>query len=130
MIRGTNAQFKFNLPYSYNDVPIVKITFWQRNDQGQNVAIVTKTKVDCSEGSNPDELLVTLMQGETLKFSDEKKAYVQLRGRSVDGFTFASKQEQITVYPVCDDSIIGDGDIVLPSPDDENILHLDGGSIA
>ena len=129
MIRGTNAQFKFNLPYSYNAISVVKISFWQRNDAGENVELVVKTKGYCQPGKNDYELLVTLSPSETLRFSDEKKAYVQLRG-SVNGYAFASKQVQISVYPVCDDSILDDDDdVVLPPPEDDGWISLDGGSI-
>ena len=29
MIRGSNAEFRFKLPYDFSDLDVVKITFWQ-----------------------------------------------------------------------------------------------------
>lgn len=127
MIRGTSAQFKFNLPYDYSDLYLVKITFWQPGNKGISTdrpLPIIKTLKQCSSTDNPRELLVTLSQGETLRFSDKTKAYVQLRASSKDGYTFASKQESLTVYPLYDDSVLGED--IIPSPDDDGWIILDG----
>lgn len=127
MIRGTTAQFKFNLPYNFSDIRLAKITFWQSGNCGpatDRPLPIVKTLNQCSSSNIPNELCVTLTQEETLRFSDKTKAYVQLRAESIDGNAFASKQEQLTVYPVYDDSIL-DG-IITPTPSDNGYIILDG----
>lgn len=131
MIRGTTAQFKFKLPYDYSDLNIVKITFWQNGNNGPDSTRplpIIKSLEQCSPSSNmPNELNVVLNQEETLRFSDKSKAYVQLRATSLDGTTFANKLQPITVYPLYDDSILGD--IVTPTPSDDGYSYFDGGII-
>ncbi len=131
MVRGTTAQFKFNLPYNYSVLDVVKITFWQPGNSGpatDRPLPIVKVLDQCSRCENPNELLVTLSEEETLRFSDDKKAYVQLRAQSLDGYAFASKQEQFTVYPVYDDTILDDN--IIPTPDGDGVIILDGESIA
>lgn len=131
MVRGTTAQFKFNLPYDYNDLKLVKITFWQPGNNGpasDRPLPIIKTLSQCSQSNVPSELLVSLTQEETLRFGDQRKAYVQLRAESKDGYVFASKQETLTVYPLYDDSVLGD--FVTPTPGDDDYIFLDSGSIA
>lgn len=38
MIRGTTAQFKFNMPYEFDDLCIIEVTFWQPNNEGTTTA--------------------------------------------------------------------------------------------
>lgn len=113
MIRGTTAEFKFNLPCEFNDLNYVKITFWQLDNAGtvSSPLPIIKYKNSCSYGVDPKELHVSLTQEETLRFSDQTKMFVQLRASANDGTVFASKQERFTVYPIYDDSIL--------TPDDE-----------
>ena len=131
MIRGANAQFKFKLPYNYDDLNVAKIIFWQKGNSGPDATRplpIIKNLEQCAPSSDiPNELNVILNQEETLRFSDKNKAYVQLRATSIDGSTFASKEELITVYPLYDDSILGD--IVTPTPGDEGYSYFDGGII-
>ena len=127
MIRGTTAQFKFNLPYKFSEVDKVKIMFWQPNNDGVDDTRplpIVKTKDNCSQGQNEYELTVTLNMEETLRFSDEYKAYTQLSATSIEGARFASKQQPIPVYPIYDDSILGD--IITPTPDSDGFIVLDG----
>ena len=130
MIRGTNAQFVFKLPYSFNQISTAKIMFWQpENDgptDGRPLPII-KILQQCSQSKNPNELCVTLNQEETLRFKDTRKAYVQLRARTVDGIPIASKQQSIIVEPSYDDSVLEDD--ILPTPDNEGYVYLDGKSI-
>lgn len=131
MIRGTNAQFKFNLPYQYSDLEVVKITFWQPENNGPSIdrpLPIVKILEQCYPSDNPKEICVTLNQEETLRFSEERKAYVQLRGATYDGIPIASRQQLITVYPVYDDSILDDE--ILPTPDYDGWVFLDGETIA
>lgn len=129
MIRGTTAQFKFNLPYNVSDIATAKINFWQENYSGPNPTRplpIVKVLSQCSESNVPDELLVFLNKEETLRFLDDRKAYVQLHAKTKDGTAFASKQEMITVYPVYDDSILDDDILPTPTPDYGDIIILDG----
>ena len=132
MIRGTTAQFKFQLPYNVRELDVVKITFWQNDYYGPNTTRplpIVKVLSQCSETSIPNELLVFLNKEETLRFSDDRKAYVQIQAKTVEGNAFASKQEVITVYPVYDDSILDDEILPTPSPDDDGFVILDGSTI-
>lgn len=111
MIRGTTAQFKFNLPYPYHEISSAKITFWQPgNDGSADYPLpLVKTLSSCSRGSSLNEICVTLSQLETMAFSEESRAYVQFRGLASDGSAFASKQEGFIVYPVYDDTELEGG---------------------
>lgn len=133
MVRGTTAQFKFILPYDYSDISSVKITFWQPGNNGINETRplpIIKVLNQCSRTNIPNELLVTLTEEETLRFTDKRKAYVQLKGQSSEGNVFASKQKIITVYPICDDSILDNPDDILPTPSEDGWVILDGTTIA
>ena len=130
MVRGTTAQFKFSLPYDYSAIEVAKVMFWQPGNSGttEHPLPICKTLAYCSQTENPRELSVTLSQDETLRFSEKSKAYVQLSATTGEGVRFASKQELITVYPIYDDSILGD--VVLPTPDEgDDWIILDGETI-
>lgn len=127
MIRGTNAQFKFRLPYNCYEIQVVKIVFWQPENRGPTAdrpLPITKILNQCSFTEIPNEIVVTLNQEETLRFVDNRKAYVQLRATTFDGVPIASKQKLITVHPICDDTILEDE--VLPTPDYDGLVILDG----
>ena len=130
MIRGTNAQFKFKLPYNYSELEIVRITFWQPENSGPDPSRplpIIKVLEQCSETDIPNELSVTLNEEETLRFREDRKAFTQLRARTISGIPIASKEKAITVYPVKDDTIL-DGEI-LPTPDYDGWVFLDGSNI-
>ena len=131
MIRGTNAQFKFKLPYNYSELSVVKIVFWQDDNDGPSLSRplpIVKVLSQCVQCDSPKEISVTLNQEETLRFVDDRKAYVQLRGSTIDGINFGNRKTQITVYPVYDDSILDDE--ILPTPDYDGWVVLDGSTIA
>lgn len=130
MIRGANAQFKFKLPYNYSDLEIVKITFWQLDNNGPSFnrpLPIVKILQQCSPTDIPNEISVTLNQEETLRFTEIRKAYVQFRGITIDGIPIASKKQELTVYPVYDDSILDEE--ILPTPDYDGWVFLDGSTI-
>jgi hypothetical protein len=132
MVRGTTAQFKFSLPYDYSEISVAKVVFWQPGNEGndENPLPIYKSFSQCAPTNNPKELSVTLSQSETLRFSDKLKARVQLSAKTFEGTRFASKQELITVYPIYDDSILGDDDIVVPPDvDNDGFIILDGETI-
>ena len=127
MIRGTNAQFKFKLPYNYSELANVKITFWQTHNNGPDETRplpIVKILAQCSQSDIPNELCVTLNQEETLRFDDRYKGYTQLRGPTIDGIPIASRDKTFTVYPVYDDSILGDD--IIPTPSYDGVIILDG----
>jgi hypothetical protein len=130
MIRGTNAQYKFNLPYNFSDIELVKVTFWQDENNGPSSdrpLPIIKVLEQCSPTDKPNQLSVILNQEETLRFSEKRKARVQLYARTYSGIPIASPQRLITVYPIYDDSIIGDN--ILPTPSEDGWIYLDGSTI-
>ena len=132
MIRGTTAQFKFDLPYRVADVTTVKISFWQENYSGPDKTRplpIVKVLEQCSQTTRPDELLVFLNKEETLRFITDRKAYVQLHGKTKDGTAFGSKKKTITVYPVYDDSILDDDVDPTPTPGDNGLIVFDGSTV-
>ena len=128
MIRGTTAQFKFNMPYSIGDLNWVTIKFWQPGNLGTDIAPLSITKKLSGEDlSQLEEIVITLSPTETARFSDKLKARVQLRANAIDGTTFASKEQLITVYPIHDDIIIDDPE--WEGENEEGYIVLDGQSI-
>lgn len=132
MIRGTNAEFRFNLPYNVSELEIVKITFWQDGYSGptsDRPLPITKVLSQCRLGDDARQLSVTLNQEETLRFTDKRKAKVQLRATTYTGIPIANKEQLITVYPVRDDSILDSDHEILPAPTIDGWIYLDGEAI-
>ena len=128
MIRGTTAQFKFNMPYPISDLLWVTVKFWQPGNIGTDIAPLPITKKLSNEDlSKLEEVVITLSPTETARFSDKLKARVQLRAKASNGTTFASKEQLITVYPMSDDIIIDDPE--WDEEDEEGYIILDGQSI-
>ena len=86
MIRASCQQFKFILPYTISQLKTARITFWQKDNEGTTECSLPITK--------------------TLAFATDRKAFVQFRGLTTDEFAFASRIMPISVYPVCDDTIL------------------------
>ena len=131
MIRGTTAPFKFKLPCKFSDLMAVKIIFWQNNNDGPSASRplpIIKVLQQCSPTDISNELLVSLSQEETLRFKDDRKAYVQLFGKIPDAPVFGRKPYMITVYPTGDDSIMEDEIIPTPGLDDD-IVIINGGQV-
>lgn len=118
MIRGTTAQFKFNLPYQLKDIRDAQITFWQKGDSfsAAHSLDIVKYRIDCVGRSGDKAVYVSLNPEETARFSDKKHGYVQFRGVATDFTVFASKQESFIVYPCVNDDPIGE----IPPPEDDN----------
>ena len=130
MIRGTAQPFKFTIPCNFNELQTVSITFWQENYNGPDTTRplpIIKVLSQCRQGSSSNELVVILNKEETLRFTDKRKAHVQIMAEVVGGLPFGSKPNMITVYPAYDDLIL-DGDIV-PTPDPDGVVILDGSTI-
>lgn len=129
MIKGTTTQFKFYIPCDFSQIEQVSITFWQDGYTGpatNRPLPIIKVKEQCTTPNSPREICVVLNQEETLRFTEERKAYVQFRAKSIDGSYYGTKKREITVYPVYDDSILGD---ITPTPEFDGLIILDGGSI-
>ena len=130
MIRGGNIEFRFDLSYSFDDLAVVKILFWQENYNGptkDRPLPIVKILEQCHPGDKPTDLGVTLNQEETLRFTDKRKAKVQLRAATKTGIPIITKQHLVSVYPSKDDSIL-DGE-VWPTPTYDGWVRLDGESI-
>lgn len=130
MVRGTTTQFRFKLPRKSSELESVKIVFWQDGYSGPSAdrpLPIIKTLKQCSVLNSEYELNITLSQEETLRFSDDRKGYVQLHALAIDGLAYSHKKREITVYPLEDDSILGD--VVIPTPQPDGVVILDGGII-
>lgn len=130
MVRGTNQEFRFKLSCNFSDLATVVIKFWQDNNSGPTSyrpLPIVKVLGQCASCNEPNQCSVTLNQEETLRFSTQRKAKVQLRGVTHDGRPIATEERLIKVYPVYDDSIL-DGD-VIPTPTYEDLVVLDGQNI-
>lgn len=125
MIRGTTVHFKFKLPYAVSECSSIRIEFWQPNNRHTLLPIL-KTQNDCGVLEDPMELCVSLTPEETMRFSDKYKAKVQIRG-TVNGTTFGSHPQLITVYPMHDDII--DSDKPMPEVNSAGIVIFDGREI-
>ena len=135
MIRGADTQFTFDIPYKGSDLESVRITFWQPENNGPSAfrpLPIVKKLSDCIISDK--EVSIILEREETLRFSEKRKAYVQLVGITRGGVNFSKKREMFTVYPTCDetirieDSYIRlDGQQILES--DETVYVNDGGII-
>lgn len=136
MIRGTAQPFRFKIPCNFSQLTEATITFWQENyygiDETRPLPII-KILSQCRQGNSPKELMVTLNREETLRFTDERKAYVQIMADYVGGLPFGNKPQMITVYPVHDDSILDDNITPTPGPgtddDGDGVVILDGSTI-
>jgi len=130
MIRGTNAEFRFKLPYDYDEIAAVQIVFWQDNNDGPSKdrpLPIYKAKSQCLKGDTPNILCVILHQEETLRFTEKRKAKVQLRATTTTGTPIACKERLITVYPVYDDSVLDD--VIPTTPSYDGLIILDGQNI-
>lgn len=130
MIRGTNAQFKFEIPYDFSELTYVNIMFWQDGNDGPDVnrpLPIRKIKDDCKWYAIDKQVVVDLSPEETARFVDDRKAKVQLSATTGTGIRFASKERIITVYPMyLDDPVFGD---ITPPTEIKELIIADGGNI-
>lgn len=125
MIRGTTAQFKFKLPYPKEKLEWATIRFWQPGNMHQNLPI-TKTLDECDAPADSTELCVSLTVDETMRFSEKRKAKVQLRAqlkKEYNGTVFGSRTKLFTVYPTYDESSD------LPIENEDGFIILDGETV-
>lgn len=127
MIRGTTAQFKFKLPYSYDNLSNITIKFWQPGNPSNSLPIL-KYKSHCVEQAK-NEIYVSLRPSETALFSDKYKAKLQLIAQPYIGAPFGSKECLVNVYPMPNDIILDDPTIDPGPPIDDEPFPIDGGEI-
>ena len=138
MIRGTNAGFKFTLPYPLGKLASAKVTFWQDGYTGttHQTLPIKKEFTNFSESDESTQLTVTLSADDTKLFTDKLKARVQLVARTREvrdaetgtviepSVRFASRISLITVHPMSDDIIEDRPEDIAPVVD--NYVVLDG----
>lgn len=105
LIRGACEQFKFKTPYMFNELSKVEITFRQKKSDGF-ILIIVKIMGDCQAVPTSKNIYVTLNQQETLQFSTDTKAEVQLRALTINGTVFSSRIKKITVYPTLSETTL------------------------
>ena len=130
MIRGGNVEFRWNLPYNFDELDKVQICFWQDNYNGPSSdrpLPILKVLSQCKEGSIPTELSVILGQEETLRFTDKRKARVQLRAMTKTGIPIISQTRLFVVYPSYDDDVLDEE--VWPTPDYNGWVRFDGENV-
>jgi hypothetical protein len=127
MIRGTNAQFKFKLPYTKDELSWATIKFWQPGNDTPFLPI-TKKLEHCDAPDDSTELCVSLTSEETTRFSEKYKARVQLRAQhAASGTIFGCRPELISVYPMHDGIIEENPE--LPAENEEGWVILDGKTV-
>ena len=127
MIRGTTAQFKFKIPYTKDELEWATIKFWQYGNTGTVEAPlpIIKKLIHCDAPNDSTELCVSLTAEETSRFSEQRKANVQLRAMHADsGTVFGTRPQLVTVYPMSDDIIVEDP--TMPAPNADGWIVLDG----
>ena len=128
MIRGTTAQFKFKLPYTKAELLWATIKFWQQDNLNPYLPI-TKKLEHCDSPDDSTELCVSLTAEETIRFSEKRKAKVQIRAQHIQsGTIFGSRPQLITVYPMNDEIL--EEDPMMPAENEEGWIILDGETIA
>ena len=126
MIRGVSTRFTFDMPCYYTNLKLVLIEFWQEGHSGLPNGYtlpITKTLEQCKPMENPKQISVILGRHETIRFTDDRKAYVRFYGVEQNGHVFGGNQEIITVYPASDVSMLEED--LLPTPDYNNWEYID-----
>lgn len=131
MIRGATTQFKFKLPRKFEEFKSIKITFWQNENNGPSVVRplpIVKVKAQCISNDSGDQCKVKLSAEETLRFSDERKAFVHFYGVTVDGLSYPGKTREITIYSNPHNDVLEED--VIPSLTWDGSMVFDGGDIS
>ncbi len=103
MIRGTTPIIKFVLPFPWEYVDDIWITFEQRG-----IEVLTKDKEDM-EVEGPDNgptVIVRLTQTDTLRFSAGQRVEIQARIRTTCGEAIASDVATEPVERILKDGVI------------------------
>jgi hypothetical protein len=117
------------MPYNFDELILAEVRFWQDGNKGtvERPLPIVKSLNQCECGKHPRQLFTFLTEEETLRFSNTKKAWVQMRATPRDGNTFGCLETPIPVYPYNGDEPLGD--VVFPTPDENDVVFLDGGRI-
>lgn len=131
MIRGTNAEIRFGVPYHGDLLSDVYVILSQDGNSGpsksRRLPITKKKSCHCLQ-KDPCIIRVELTGEETARFKDDRKANAQLFAVVTEGekkIKYATVPQLIPVYPMIGDKIFGDADI-KPS-DESDWVILDGG---
>lgn len=138
MIRGTTAPFRFEVPYPKDQIDKVIVKAWQDGNVGTPTARLpiyknfssqsdTNTCELVAETDNLTMVCVVLTASESMRFSDKKRAQIQLSAQLTNLDKFASHVHEFKVYPLPDDLIIDDPEDLPTTEDGWSIL--DGGQI-
>lgn len=95
-IRGTTPIHRFALPFITSQLSDLTITYGQLGE-----VIVKKTMEDCDVAENL--VTVSLTQQESLSFSPNEIAEVQMKVATIDGDVLASPRYRLAVEDVLDD---------------------------
>lgn len=99
MIRGTTPTHKWTIPVDASFIRGIRVIY----KQGEDVLLV-KTTEDCIvEGK---KLKVTLTQEDTLKFSHEDTAEVQVRLLTTDMKSLATRVMKVPIWELLDDEVM------------------------
>lgn len=100
MIRGTTPTHTFVLPFDSTTVDKIKITYSQLDKE-----ILTKTNKDVT--FDGDNVIVTLSQAETFRFSEKNGAVsIQVRVVTTGGDALASKIMSVGVGKCLDKEVL------------------------
>lgn len=132
MIRGGSTGFKLPLPCRCQDVSKITFVCGQTNNSGPSAnrpLPIVKVLSQCQMQQDPPCLIIRLNREETMRFSDDRKAYVQFAGETKDGSPIICRKQYINVYPL-EHGDIFDSDIVIPTPTPgQDFISLDGAAI-
>ena len=99
MIRGTTPTHTFQIPFNTNLVKEIRVSYAQKD-----VVVVEKSTEDCKlDGMN---ITVKLTQEETLRFSENVMAALQLRVLLNDGNVLATPVMRLDVGELLQDEVI------------------------
>ena len=131
MIRGATTSFKFKLPRNFEEFETITITFWQNENAGPSLVRplpIVKIKDQCIPNDLGDQCRVKLSAEETLRFSDERKGFVQFHGMTVDGLSYPSKEREFTIYPNYHNNV-WKKDVIPSLALDDELVIFDGEDI-
>jgi hypothetical protein len=135
MIRGTTAQFKFELPkeLDVNEITSIEIRAWQNGYSGTTVAPLpirrTFTNGDKEWDSITGEhvLIVQFTSSDTSRFTDKLKGYIQCKVNLDGQAVYGTLEQRFTVYPMHGELVGGGTDGADTS--NEGWIILDGQTI-
>lgn len=98
-MRGTTPTIEFDLPFAYEELDVLYITF---NQNGKTVFEKTLDDCKCEEKA----WSCKLTQEDTLNLTDRYDVEIQLRGKNKAGVAFKSDIERRDVGRILKDGVI------------------------